>query len=127
MQPEKNKANLYTRYPLSSVLIYNGTTILPFLLGAFGIILGYCFSSWAGYTFGALYLVLSFVEMYVIMPLSVCPNCVYYRAKDGRCISGLNLLSNKLAKAGDLTDFPQRAEGLFCPDICIWLRSSFLS
>jgi hypothetical protein len=117
MQSEKNlKAKLYSRYPLSSVIIYNGSTILHFLLGGIGIVFGYSFSPWAGYTFGALYLVLSFIEMYVVMPLTVCPNCVYYRAKDSLCISGLNLFSKKIAKEGDLKDFPKRAEGLFCPN-----------
>jgi hypothetical protein len=117
VQSEKStKAKLYTRYPLSSVLIYNGSTILHFLLGGIGIALGYSFSSWAGYTFGVLYLVLSFVEMYVIMPLTVCPSCVYYRAKDSLCIAGLNILSKKIAREGDPEDFPRRAEGLFCPN-----------
>ena len=110
------KAKLYSRYPLSSVLIYNGSTILHFLLGGIGIVLGYSFSSWAGNTFGVLYLVFSLVEMYLIMPLTVCPNCVYYRAKDSLCVSGLNILSKKIAKKGDLKDFPKRAEGLFCPN-----------
>ena len=117
MQSEKNlKAKLYSRYPLSSVLIYNGSTILHFLLGGIGIVFGYSFSPWAGYTFGVLYLVLSFIEMYVVMPLTVCPNCVYCRAKDSLCISGLNLFSKKIAKEGDLKDFARRAEGLFCPN-----------
>ena len=117
MGSEKDtKAKLYSRYPLSSVVIYNGSTILHFLLGGSGIVLGYGFSSWAGYTFGALYLVFSLVEMYVIMPLTVCPNCVYYRAKDWLCISGLNVLSKKIAKEGDLKEFPRRAQGLFCPN-----------
>ena len=31
MQPEKTKAKLYARYPLSSVLIYYGNAILYFL------------------------------------------------------------------------------------------------
>ncbi len=117
MQSEKDtKAKLYSRYPLPSVLIYNGSTILHFLLGGVGIALGYSFSPWAGYTFGSLYLVFSFVEMYVIMPLTVCPNCVYYRAKDWLCVSGLNILSKRIAKEGNLKDFPRRAEGLFCPN-----------
>ena len=117
MQSEKeSKAGLYSRYPLSSVLIYNGSTILHFLLGGVGIALGYRFSPWAGYPFGVLYFVLSFVEMYVIMPLTVCPNCVYFRVKDSLCVSGLNLFSKKIAKQGDLKDFPGRAEGLFCPN-----------
>jgi hypothetical protein len=98
------------------VLIYNGSTILHFLLGGIGIALGYRFSPWAGYTFGVLYFVLSFVEMYVIMPLTVCPNCVYFRVKDSLCVSGLNILSKKIAKEGDLKDFSRRAEGLFCPN-----------
>jgi len=110
MQSEKDtKAELYSRYPLSSVLIYNGSTILHFLLGGIGIVLGY-----RSYTFGVLYLVLSLVEMYVVMPLTVCSNCVYYRAKDSLCVSGLNILSKKIAKEGNLKDFPGRAEGLFC-------------
>lgn len=117
MQLEKNtKAKLYSRYPLSSVFIYNGSTILHYLLGGIGIAVGYSFSSWAGYTFGVLYFGLSFLEMYVLMPLTVCPNCVYYQAKDSLCISGLNLLSKKIAKEGDLKDFTRRAEGLFCPN-----------
>jgi hypothetical protein len=98
------------------VLIYNGSTILHFLLCGIGIVLGYSLSPWAGYTFGVLYLVLSFIEMYVVIPLTVCPNCVYYRAKDSLCISGLNLFSKKIAKEGDLKDFTRRAEGLFCPN-----------
>jgi hypothetical protein len=117
MESGKNiKAKLYSRYPLSSVVIYNGSTFLHFLLGGIGIALGYSFSPWAGYPFGVLYLIFSFVEMYVIMPVAVCPNCVYYRAKDSLCISGLNILSKKIAKEGELKDFPKRAQGLFCPN-----------
>ncbi|MCJ7783521.1 MAG: hypothetical protein MUP41_06275 [Desulfobacterales bacterium] len=117
MESEKDtKAELYSRYPLSSVLIYNGSTILHFLLGGIGIALGYSFSPWVGYTFGILYFVFSFVEMYVIMPLTVCPNCVYFRVKDSLCVSGLNMLSKMIAKEGDLKDFPRRAEGLFSPN-----------
>jgi len=117
MESEKNrKAELYSRYPGSSVFIYNGSTILHFLLGGVGIILGYRFSPWAGYTFGILYLIFSFVEMYVVMPISVCPNCVYTQAKDWLCISGLNVISKKIAKEGDLKDFPRRAQGPFCPN-----------
>jgi hypothetical protein len=111
---KRAKAKLYTRYPLSSVLIYNSATILHFLLGGIGIILGYNFSSWAAYAFGALYLAFAFVEMYVMMPLTVCPNCVYYRMTDSLCISGLNVISKRIAKEGDPKDFPKRAEGLFC-------------
>jgi hypothetical protein len=116
MQPSKTKARLYTRYPLSSVFIYNSSTILHFLLGGIGIALGYSFSSWAGYTFGVVYLVLAFAEMYVLMPLKVCPNCVYYKAQDSLCISGMNVVSKRIAPAGDPKNLTRRAEGLLCPN-----------
>ena len=108
----KAKAKVYTRYQLSNILIYNGTTILHFLLGGIGIILGY--NSWIGYLFGSLYLAFAFVQMYVIMPLTVCPNCVYYRINNSLCTSGLNVVSKKIAKEGNRKDFPKRGEGLFC-------------
>lgn len=110
------KAETYTRYPLSSVLVYNGTTIVHFLAGAAGIWIGYGYAGWPGYSFGLLYLFLSLAGMYVLMPLAVCPNCVYYRMKDSLCIAGINLLSRKLAKEGKAKDFPRRAQGLFCPN-----------
>ncbi len=116
MQPEKAKAKLYTHYPLSSILIYNSSTILHFLLGGIGIALGYGFSSWAGYTFGAVYTVLAFAEMYVLMPLKVCPNCVYYKEQDSLCISGMNVVSKRITQAGDPKYLARRAEGLLCPN-----------
>jgi hypothetical protein len=57
---------------------------------------------------------LNIKQMYVIMPLTVCPNCVYYRMNDARCISGLNVISKRIAKEGDPKDLPKRGEGLFC-------------
>lgn len=110
----RSKAVLYSRYPLSSILIYNGSTVAHYVLGGIGIIIGYNFSSWTGYLFGVLYLVFSFVEMYVIMPLTVCPNCVYYKIEDALCISGLNVVSKRIAKEGNPENFAKRAEGLFC-------------
>ena len=108
------KAELYLRYPASSIIIYNSATVVHFLLGGIGIAVGYGFSSWAGYAFGLLYVVLSLVEMYIVMPLKVCPNCTYHRTKDSRCISGLNLLSRRIAKDGHQKDFAKRADGMFC-------------
>lgn len=108
----RNKIQVYTRYPISSIFIYNGTTVLHFLLGGIGIILGY--SSLIGYILGPLYLAFSFAEMYVHMPLKVCPNCVYYKLDNSICISGLNVVSRKVAKEGNVKDFPNRAKGLFC-------------
>ena len=107
------RVQAYTRYPLSSLLIYNGATALHYLLGGFGIMLGYNFSR-AAYLLGFLYIAFAFVQMYVLMPLMVCPNCVYYKWDDSRCISGLNLVSRRVAREGDVKDFAQRGEGLLC-------------
>jgi hypothetical protein len=63
------KAKLYTKYPISSLLIYNGTTILHFLLGGAGIIVGYRFSL-VSILFGYLYFAFSFLEMYAAKGLS---------------------------------------------------------
>ena len=105
---------LYTRYPLLNIITYNGTTIIHFLLGGTGIILGY--NSWLGYLIGITYITFSIIEMYVHMPLKVCPNCVYYKLENSLCISGLNVVSRKITKAGDVKDFPNRAKGVFCPN-----------
>lgn len=107
------RANLYTRYPLSSIVTYNGTTVVHYVLGGIGIILGY--NSLVSYLLGSLYLAFSFVEMYVHMPLKVCPNCVYYKLNNSLCISGLNVVSRKVAKEGSVEDFKKRAQGLLCP------------
>ena len=105
---------LYTRYPLLNILTYNGTTIIHYLLGGTGIILGY--DSLIGYLIGIIYIAFSFIEMYVHMPLKVCPNCVYYKLENSLCISGLNVVSRKITKEGNVTDFPNRAKGVFCPN-----------
>ncbi len=109
------RAKLYKRYPTSSVLIYNGSTVLHFLLGGIGIVLGYEFSGIA-YAFGILYFALAMAEMYVLMPLKVCPSCVYYRLDDSLCISGVNLVSRRIAKERDSAAFGDRAKGLLCPN-----------
>ena len=108
-----SKVETYTRYPLSSVLSYNGVTVLHYLLGGFGIVLGYNLSG-LSYLFGALYLAFALIQMYLLLPLTVCPNCVYYRMSGSLCISGMNLVSKKIAKEGKLEDLPKRAKGPFC-------------
>lgn len=112
----KSKVAIYTKYPVPNVMIYNGTTILHFLFGSLGLMLGYSFlwSGLGGFLFGFIYLIFAFFQMYILMPLVVCPNCVYYRMKGGRCTSGMNLISKKIAKQGKLDDFSKRGEGAFC-------------
>jgi hypothetical protein len=92
-------------------LTYNGTTVLHYLLGALGIILGYRFS-WIGYPLGFLYLAFVLMQMYVIMPLVVCPNCVYSHLEGSRCVSALCVVSRRIAREGDFTNFQRRAKGL---------------
>lgn len=110
---DEHKLKVRTRYPLSSILIYNGTTIAHYLLGAFGIASGYRYGVPA-YIAAGVYLFFSVVQMYILMPLKVCPNCVYYRMPEGRCVSGMNLFSRKIAVIGIREDFPNRAKGVFC-------------
>jgi hypothetical protein len=105
---------LYSRYPLSSVIIYNGVTVLHFLLGTAGIMIGY--ASWLGYLLGSIYLVFAFLEMYLLMPLKVCPNCPYYKLNNSLCISGMNFVSRRIAREGNVKVFSNRAKGLFCPN-----------
>ncbi len=113
---KKTKAILYKRYPWSSIAIYNGATVLHFLLGGAGIMLGYTYLTWPAYVLGGLYLAFAFVEMYLVMPLSVCPNCPYYRMENSLCVSGLNRLSKKIAPAGKVKDFQNRSRGVLCPN-----------
>lgn len=111
---QKKRAELYIRYPWYSIFVYNGSTIAHYILGGLGIIIGYSFSSVAGYVFGGLYLIFSFAEMYVAMPVKVCPSCAYFRLSNSICISGLNVVSKKFCNERKPEDFSKRAEGFLC-------------
>ncbi len=100
----------YRRYPASGLLIYNGATVLHFLLGGYGIYIGYE-PLGIGIILALFYILFSFLEMYVVMPIKVCPNCVYFRMEDSLCVSGLNLVSKRIAKEGNPKDFTNRAVG----------------
>jgi hypothetical protein len=107
---EVDPPKVFKSYPPSSVLLYNATTDAHFVLGGLGIIIGYGWTVLA-WLAGLAYMAVAFGQMYIMMPLSVCPNCVYYRLEDGTCVSGLNRVSRRIAKEGDLEDFPKRAGG----------------
>lgn len=109
----KPKAKLYQYFPIYRVLIYEASTILHYLIGGIGLIIGYTFL-WLGYLIGSIYIIFAFLQMYILMPLTVCPNCVYYRMENSCCVSGLNKISRVLAKEGNPEDFPKRAKGLLC-------------
>ena len=112
----QRRAELYTRYPVSTPWIYNLTTGFHFGLGSAGILIAYAFAGWIGTVLGTLYFVFAFGEMYVLMPLKVCPNCVYYALKDSVCVSGLNALSQRIARPGAVAAFGKRAQGILCPN-----------
>ena len=112
--PVRKNTRLYTRYPLASLLLYNGVTIVHYVLGGVGIILGY--DSWFGTILGAVYLIFAIVQMYVVMPIEVCPNCVYFRLENSLCISGINLIAQRIARNGDPKNFTNRAKGTLCPN-----------
>ena len=117
------KAELYTRYPASNVAIYNGATFAHFIIGGIGIALGFSFL-WFGYIIGILYMAFAFIQMYILMPIMVCPNCVYYGMKDARCVSANNKLSEKLARKGNMKDFGNRAVGI-CSHNKMYMGSLF--
>jgi hypothetical protein len=108
------KAELYSRYPVWSVVLYNGSTVLHFFLGAAGIVFGYGLSPVAAGACWIFYLAFAFAELYLLMPLIVCPSCVYYRLDNSLCVSGLNMFSKRIAKPRDPSEFPKRAEGILC-------------
>lgn len=107
------QTSVYERYPGSIVLLFNGTTMFYYLLGGFGIMLGYNFS-WVGNILGYLYFIFSFGQMYLILPFFVCRNCIYVHRDESRCMSGLNVLSRRFAKPGNQRNFIERKQGLFC-------------
>jgi hypothetical protein len=71
-------------------------------------------SSPTAYVAGFIYLGFAILQMYVLLPLLVCPNCVYYALPDSRCISGLNIVSRRMAERGELQSFVNRGQGFFC-------------
>jgi len=107
-------ATVYTRYPLANIAIYNGVTLAHYGLGAAGIVLGYARWPAMGWTAGLVYLGFALAQMYVLMPLTVCPSCVYRRMDVARCVSAMNLVSARIAPLADPRDFPRRAEGVLC-------------
>lgn len=103
----------HRKYPLSSLITYNGVTLAHFTLGAAGIVIGYDAAAEA-WILAAAYVIFALVEMYLVMPLKVCPSCVYHRMDDSLCVSGLNVVSKRFAAAKPATDFPKRAVGMLC-------------
>jgi len=105
---------VYTHYPLANIVIYNGVTAAHYGLGAAAIVLGYGRWPVLAWTTGLAYLVFALGQMYVLMPLVVCPSCAYRRIAGARCVSAMNLVSARIAPLADPEEFPLRARGVLC-------------
>ena len=107
-------ANVYARYPLANIAIYNGVAVAHYGLGTAGLVLGYARWPALAWTVGLVYLMFALGQMYILMPLNVCPSCVYRRLEGARCVSAMNLVSTRIAPLADEGDFGRRAEGALC-------------
>jgi hypothetical protein len=105
---------IHSRYPASSVVLYNGTTVVHFGLATAGLVV--VFSRWplVGWLLGGVYCVFAFAQMYLVMPLAVCPHCAYRTMSAARCVSGLNLLSGRFSRVRSPEEFGRRGEGALC-------------
>jgi hypothetical protein len=104
---------VYQRYPLKSVAIYNLVTVLHYVLGFVGILIAFDSSS-IGKIIATAYISFAFLQMYVLMPMIVCPNCVYTKKLNMFCISGLNIIARKYFPNGDISNFGNRGKGILC-------------
>ncbi len=117
-----DEARSFRRYPLWRVLCLNGLNVAHYLLGCAAILLAYRGYPIVGWPFGLAYLVFATVQLYVLTPLVVCPGCVYRSVPEGRCPSGLNLLSARLcAPSLGALEFQERSRGALCQSsLCLW-------
>jgi len=103
------------RYPLWRVLALNGLTVLAYAVATLAIVVAYRPYPVVGLPVGLAYATFALVQLYVFKPLVVCPGCVYRGIDDGRCPTGLNLLSRRLGPpSADATGFRERGSGLLC-------------
>ena len=117
-----DEARSFRRYPLWRVLFLNSLTVAHYFLGCAAILVAYRGYPLIGLPIGLAYLVFAMVQLYVLMPLVVCPGCVYRSVRDGRCPSGLNLLSARLcAPSASALEFRERSHGALCQSsLCLW-------
>lgn len=110
---DKIKPTSYSRYPLKNVITYNLVTILHYIFGFAGILYALNFSNTAQIA-AVFYVSFAFVQMYVLMPIMVCPNCVYTKKPGMFCVTGLNIIARKLPVEGDINNFADRGKGILC-------------
>ena len=116
------KQTSFRQYPLWMVLFTNGLTLVHYAVGAGAIVLAYPRYPVVGWPIGLAYCVYAVVQLYVLMPLIVCPGCVYRSIPAGRCPSGLNLISARLSPVpAQSTGFGDRGQGALCQSsLCLW-------
>lgn len=123
--PQPQTARLRRRFPLWQVGALNGLTVAQYAVGCAAIVLAYHRFPIVGLPVGLAYLVYAVTQHYVLTPLVVCPGCVYRAVRDGRCPSGLNVLSALLCeRSATAGEFQQRSRGALCSsrlDRASWL------
>ena len=119
---EPSGSRPFRRYPLWRVLSLNGLTVAHHVVGCAAILIAYRSYPIVGWPVGLAYLVFAMVQLYVLMPLVVCPGCVYRTVRDGRCPSGLNLVSARLCPpSASAFEFRERTHGALCQgSLCLW-------
>jgi hypothetical protein len=99
---------VHRTYPMRDVALYNGVTLLHFGIATFGLVIA--FDRWPllAWVLGIAYLVIALAQMYVVMPLVVCPACVYTTMSGSRCVSGMNLVVARLGLTAPAEEFEAR-------------------
>jgi hypothetical protein len=115
------KQTSFRRYPLWRVLLANGLTLIHYVAGAGAIVLAYRSLPIVGWPVGLAYFVYAVVQLYVLMPLVVCPGCVYSGIEDGRCPIGLSVISARFFRdPAQRTAFDARTQGALCQsNLCL--------
>jgi hypothetical protein len=115
------KLRSFRRYPAWRVLIVNVLTLAHYPAGASAIVFAYPTHPLLGWPIGLAYFVYATAQLYVLMPLLVCPGCVYRSIQGGRCASGLNVISARLRAPLQAAAFEARTQGALCQSsLCLW-------
>jgi hypothetical protein len=104
-------SEVYRSYPLRSVVLYNGVTLLHFAIAAGGLLVAYDRWPLLAEVLAIVYLVVALGQMYVMMPLVVCVACVYATMSGARCVSGLNLIAARRTHAAPAEFAARRTKG----------------
>jgi hypothetical protein len=122
---QASDARSLRHFPLWEVVALNGLTVVQYLAGCAAIVLAYRRAPIVGLPVGLAYLVFAAVQCYVFKPLVVCPGCVYRSLGDGRCPTGLNLVSAAFCRpSASAREFRERCNGALCPSrlsLASWL------